>query len=59
MPLLICTNPNCGDELETNTLNSSSLTCDKCYSPRTVKHPKKGVPGMAFTDSGTGKKRVL
>jgi len=59
MPVLICTNPNCEDELKTDTLSSSTLTCDKCYSPRTVKDPKKGVPSMSFIDSGTGKKKVL
>jgi hypothetical protein len=45
--------------LKTDTLSSSTLTCDKCYSPRTVKDPKKGVPSMSFIDSGTGKKKVL
>ena len=63
MAKLVCTNENCGDVLETDTLSSKTLTCDKCYSPRTVYNPdydaSKGVGGMSFYDSGSGKKKVL
>lgn len=50
---------DCGHELTTNTMNSSTLTCSECGGGRSVKNPKEGVPGMNFVDSGTGKKRVL
>jgi len=34
-------------------------TCEKCGGRCELANPKKGVPGMSFTDSGTGKKKVL
>lgn len=63
MALLICSNEKCGDELETDTLSATTLTCDKCYSPRKVYNPdfdlSKGIGGMSFYDNGSGKKKVL
>ncbi len=63
MAKLICSNEKCADVLITDTLSAKTLVCDKCYSPRNVHNPdydpSKGVGGMSFFDSGSGKKKVL
>ncbi len=42
-----------------NSTDDPADICPECGSRCKETTKKKGVPGMTFTDSGTGKRRVL
>ena len=51
--------PNMSSKIVDGEIRRTGDTCPECGGRADLANKKIGTPGLNFTDSGTGKKRVL